>query len=461
MKNKNNEVCICEVCGEAVPGFKNWRSRIVLCDKAECMEKAKKVGNGGRQVVEPNQLKCAWPDCNNFVPAGLYWPTAKGLTCSKRCYQQSKRKYQQLTCANPKCARTYRGRSVKGRLTFCGPECRDDYAREQVADRCGNFRPVYDEFIAYAREQVRYLKAVRSGVSLFLLFLTEKGIVTLDEVEATTISRFLEWGDETGRPAVWNAIWPVSALFRWLYNTGRRKLPNPVDTKFHSRKKAKRLPRPYSEEEMAYIWEILDKRGSTMIKAAIAIGEESGLRISEIANLRVSDVDLKHQRLFVRTPNKTMTEAYVPFHDKTVKWVGAWLKERDQNLDHDHLFVNTYGGPATKPSLHHAIACTLCKVHNGRRVNDDGLESWSNHRLRHTMASRLVEGGADAAAVMAVGRWACEASMLGYAKVSEQKKSSSYREAMNRAMENRKRAPKISSSFRKYLKTSNQEAKAS
>lgn len=461
MKSKNNEVCICEVCGEAVPDFEKWRGRIVLCNKAECLEKARKVGKGGRQAVEPNQLKCAWPDCNNFVPAGLYWPTARGLTCSKRCYQHSKRKYEQLTCANPKCARPYRGLSVKGRLTFCGPECRDDYAREQVANRCGIFRPTYDEFIVFARQNVRYLKSVTSGLSLFLYYLTEIGIASLDEVEPATITAFLEWGERTKRPAVWNAIWPVSSFFRWLYRTGRRKQANPVDTKFHRRKKVKRLPRPYSEEEMAYIWELLDKRGSTMIKAAVAIGEESGLRISEIANLRVSDVDLEHQRLFVRVPNKAMTEAYVPFHDKTVKWVGAWLDERDPNLGHDHLFINTYGGPATKPSLHHAIACTLCKTHNGYQVNEDGLTSWSNHRLRHTMASRLVEGGADAAAVMAVGRWACEASMLGYAQVSEQKKSTSYREAMMRARENRKKAPRTSSSFRRYFKAPTKEAKAS
>jgi integrase/recombinase XerC len=456
VKTKKEEVYTCEACGEAVPAFAKWRGRIVLCDKPECFEKARKVGTGKRQLVEANKLKCVWPDCSNFVPAGLYQPHARGLTCSEKCYWQSKRKYETLTCMQ--CGREYRGKSIKGHLNFCNKECTDNYSRGQTAIRCGIFRQVYEEYIAVASLKVRCIYAVRAGLSLFLQYLTEIGITNLDEVEPPTITSFLEWGQKTGRRSVWNAVFPVSAFFRWLYGTGRRKKGNPVDTRFHARKKAKRLPRPYSEEEVAYIWELLDKRGSTMIKAAVAILEESGLRISEIANLRVSDIDVKHQRLFVRTPNKTMTEAYVPFHAKSVKWVGAWLKQRDANLGHDYLFHNTNGGPATKAALHHAIAHTLCKTHAGRQINEYGLTNWSNHRLRHTMASRMVEGGADAAAVMAVGRWACHSTMLGYAAVSEQKKSSSYHEAMARVRENKKKGPKTSSSFRKYLKSSGQEA---
>jgi integrase/recombinase XerC len=458
MKSKKDEVHTCEVCGEVVPGFAKWRGRIVLCDKAECLEKARKVGTGKRQLVELNQLKCAWPDCNNFVPAGLYQPSARGLTCSEICYWKSKRNYETLRCAQ--CGRTYRGKSVEGLHTFCGRECRDNYFREQTAVRCGIFRPVFEEYIAVARLKVRCIKAVTAGLSLFFQYLTERGINKLDDVEPPTITGFLTWGEETSHLSVWNAIWPVKAFFSWMFNTGRRVKANPVDTKFHTRKKPKRLPRPYSEEEVAYIWELLDKRGSTMVKAAVAIGEESGLRISEIANLRISDIDLKHQRLFVRTPNKTMSEGWVPFHEKAAKWVKAWLKERGTDVAHDHLFLNQSGAPATKPSLHHEISKTLCKIHDGRQVNEDGLDTWGTHRLRHTMASRLVEGGADAAAVMAIGRWACYSSMLGYSAVSEQKKSSSYREAMARAKEGRKNEPKTSSSFRKYLNSSNQPANA-
>ena len=365
MARKKNKVCICEVCNEVVPGFEKWRGRVVLCGKAECLGEAKKVGKGGRHVVEPNTLKCAWPDCNNFVPGGLFIGQARGLTCSEKCYKHSKWKYETLTCANPGCGRTYRGRSREGRLTFCGRKCQHAHYRVQIANRCGIFRPLLEEYMVVARQRVRFLPSVSGGLSVFFQYLTEEGIANLDEVDSQTITNFLEWGEETGRPSVWNAIWPVSSFMKWLIVTGRRKFANPVIPAFHSKKKAQRLPRPYTEEEMARIWELLDKRGSTMVKAAVAIGEESGLRISEIANLRVSDIDLKEQRLFVRLPNKAMTEAYVPFHDKAVKWVRAWLNERDPNLNHDHLFLSGLGGPATKESLHNAIACTLCKTYRG------------------------------------------------------------------------------------------------
>jgi integrase len=229
-----------------------------------------------------------------------------------------------------------------------------------------------------------------SGLALFLQFTNEQGIADLDTVTAITITQFLKWGEATAKPSVWNAIWVISAFFKWLIAIGRRNLANPVVTSYHRRAKTKRLPRPYTEEEMQFIWSLLNLRGTTAIRLAVAIAEESGLRIGELCNLRTSDIDIKRQRLFVRLPNKTMVEAWVPFSDKTVKFLEAWSAERDPKLPHDFLLCGPYGTPFNRKTLHAAMSRILCKTYQGHKFNDEGLEKWSTHKLRHTMATRLV-----------------------------------------------------------------------
>ena len=52
-----------------------------------------------------------------------------------------------------------------------------------------------------------------------------------------------------------------------------------------------RNPRPYTQEEVRQVWQILQERGDALAQLAVAIGEEAGLQIGEVANLRLGDVN--------------------------------------------------------------------------------------------------------------------------------------------------------------------------
>src|SRR6185437_12665746 len=108
---------------------------------------------------------------------------------------------------------------------------------------------------------------------------------------------------------------------------------------------------------------------------------------------------------------KTDRERYAFFSDKTSTYLAQWLGERDLECGHDFLFHNRAGGRLLDESIRNDFKRALCMTYDGRRVNEDGLVSWSIHRMRHTMATTLINNGADAATAMAAGGWVSSTSM--------------------------------------------------
>jgi integrase/recombinase XerC len=186
---------------------------------------------------------------------------------------------------------------------------------------------------------------------------------------------------------------------------GCREQANPIINSFHNPRRKKSAPRPYSAEEMAFAWTLLHERGNARIRFVVAVAEETGLRLGEICRLRVQDIDVIAQRCFVRLPNKTNCERYAFFGNKTKQCFEAWVNERDPGCGHDALLYNTLQKPCSVGMLIEEMNRTLCKTHRGKLVNETGFERWNTHRLRHTMASNLVSGGADMKTVMANGGW--------------------------------------------------------
>jgi integrase len=307
---------------------------------------------------------------------------------------------------------------------------------------------------SYASYHYRHPYGARNALSYFFKFLLEENITDIGLVTPRVITRFMAW--EARRGTIPNKyLGFVSTFFDWLISENRRQHANPVISKIHRYRTPERLPRPYSDAEMAEIWKLLEERGNNRLRLAAAIGEEAGLRASEVCNIRVEDIDLKTQRVHVGLPNKTMTEGTSHFHEKTKKYFGLWMSERDPNCGHEFLLHNTKGRRCTQNTLHLEFRRVLCiwerKGGNyTKKANETGLEDFSFHRLRHVMASRLVAGGADMAAVMAQGRWATSTAACGYARVSSEQSTRAYNETMERLKKQRSTPIKRTTSFGVY-----------
>jgi integrase/recombinase XerC len=308
--------------------------------------------------------------------------------------------------------------------------------RTYLEDMCGPFLPIVTEYLdGFASHHYKNLGTIRAGVCPFILFLNERGITDLEAVTPKTITEFISWSEEVDYKNAAHEISVLSGFFKWANRHGYRSSSCPVVQKFHGKKRPHYLPRPYTAEEMIFIWRLAEERGSSRVRAVLAIGEEAGLRLGEICRLRKKDVDIEGRRLFVGLPNKTDCERWALFSDKAAHYVAKWLRERAEDCGHDFLFHNSMGGRPLPGTMHRDLWRTFCKMYAGQALHDEGLDEWSTHRLRHTMATNLAAGGASLSTIMGAGGWKSASSMLVYTKSDEVNARRGYDEAMRRINE--------------------------
>lgn len=115
----------------------------------------------------------------------------------------------------------------------------------------------------------------------------------------------------------------------------------------------------------------------------------TGLRVSELVNLRPGDLDL--EQLYLRTLGKGDKERLIPFHNQAREKVQRYLSEARPRLDRagrsGNLFLNKNGGALSRIGLWQKLKAYALGA---------GLKELpSPHTLRHSFATHLLEGGAD------------------------------------------------------------------
>jgi integrase/recombinase XerD len=125
--------------------------------------------------------------------------------------------------------------------------------------------------------------------------------------------------------------------------------------------------------------------------AMILLAAQTGLRASELTNLKIADVQFG-AGAHVATLGKGRRERVTPLTDTTAKTITIWLKERAGNPS-DPLFPTRTGGALTRDALarrvtkYAADAAAGCPSLHGKTITP--------HVLRHTAAMRLLHAGID------------------------------------------------------------------
>lgn len=165
------------------------------------------------------------------------------------------------------------------------------------------------------------------------------------------------------------------------------------------------LPEVLSVEEVDRLEQACDlskwegQRNRTIIEVLFSCG----LRVSELINLRLSDLFLNEK--FIRVMGKGKKERLVPISESAVKELQYWFMDRNlmkiKSGEEDFVFLNRRGGHLTRMMIFTIVR---------RLAEAAGIEKTiSPHTLRHSFATALLEGGANLRAIQ---------DMLGHERIS-------------------------------------------
>lgn len=227
-------------------------------------------------------------------------------------------------------------------------------------------------------------------VELLMEFLGQKGLDVKDVCEED-LHEFLASLRDLGIGARSQAriIAGIRGFFRFLLLEGVIER-NPAEL-LDSPKLTLRLPEVLSVEEIDAMLAAIppEKEEALRNEAIVEMLYGSGLRVSELVNLRISRLNVEEG--FVLVEGKGSKQRVVPVSPRALELIGLWLEERGRlNVaapDSDILFLNRRGRRLTRVMIFYIVRDLAERAGIPRKV--------SPHTLRHSFATHLLEGGAN------------------------------------------------------------------
>ncbi len=185
-----------------------------------------------------------------------------------------------------------------------------------------------------------------------------------------------------GRHAYYRSL---RAFYNWLYSArsgfGLNPQRNPI-RQVDSPKVPRKILPSLSQDDLKLL---IDKVDNARDKAIISLFTESGLRLTELANVTFKDIDWSNRT--IRTVGKGNKEALAPLGEQSERHLRAWLAEYQPNGS-NIWGVNRWRIVTIMRNL---------KAQTGLPCNP--------HTFRRTFASILAKRGVDSLHIMRLGRW--------------------------------------------------------
>ena len=184
----------------------------------------------------------------------------------------------------------------------------------------------------------------------------------------------------------------LRAFYKYVLRIGKIK-NNPAEM-IQALKAEKYMPQFLSVDET---FQLLNAKGDNSISALrdhamLELFYSSGLRLSELAGLNVTDFDFS--QTLVKLRGKGKKERIVPVGKPALQAIEDYIKKTaearkkyEDNMFKNPLFLNARGERITARSIARIVDASTVKSGIGRKI--------SPHALRHTFATHLLNAGAD------------------------------------------------------------------
>lgn len=252
------------------------------------------------------------------------------------------------------------------------------------------------EFCHYmASEKMRSMNTInsyRSDLENYIYFLENKLLIeNIKHVKVDDIKKYFAYMKKMGYTAtsMSRELSSIRAFHKFLHLEGI--VHENVALAIATPKKDKKLPTVLSVEEVMKILSLLndDTPYNARNHAMIEVMYACGLRVSELVNLKISELHLTSK--MISTTGKGTKERLIPINDYAAKVLKNYIIEHRPKLlkkqSSPYVFLNNLGEPISRQSFFILIK-KLC--------TEAGIQKEiSPHTLRHSFATHLLEAGTD------------------------------------------------------------------
>lgn len=282
-------------------------------------------------------------------------------------------------------------------------------------------------------------------LNYFAVWCEERGIERANEVTRPILQRYQRWlfyfrkknGKPLGMRTQYTRISEVTLFFRWL-TRNNFILYNPA-SELELPRTEKRLPKAIlTPDEVERVLAQPDLRDPLGVRdrAIMEVLYSTGIRRMELAGLSIFDIDQSRKTVMVRL-GKGKKDRLIPIGERAIAWVEKYVTEvRPQHVlepDTGVLFLTAEGQPLDLRHLSHRVTGYVEAAGIGKKG--------SCHLFRHSMATAMLEGGADTRFIQQMlGHESLETTQL-YTRVSIGKLQDIYQATHPAARLQRKATP--------------------
>lgn len=249
------------------------------------------------------------------------------------------------------------------------------------------------------------IECYNRDVNQFENYLKQKDISNFKDVNKTVIITYLLHIQNTGKSnsTISRNLASLRTFYQYLLNNGIIKNDPTLDLK--SPKQEKKLPGILSTDEVAHLLDQPNIKTPKGIrdKAMLELLYASGIRVSELIALNVSDVNLKLG--FITCSKNTSKARVIPIGKLSITALNTYLsKHRNyflNNKDEDSLFLNHYGNRLSRQGFWKIVKFYAQKAEINKKITPQ--------TLRHSFAVHLLQNGADLKSIQ---------EMLGHSDIS-------------------------------------------
>ncbi len=249
---------------------------------------------------------------------------------------------------------------------------------------------VFKDFLAYLEKEKFFshhtISAYRRDIQRFLLFLKSKKVFSAKLASYELLIEYIRILRESGyaNVSVVRMVNAIRSFFRFLYF--EEYIEDSIILDFPVPKAQDKIPEILDPDEVETLLAQADE--STVIglrnKAIMKLLYDSGLRVSEVCDLNISDM----HRDFIAIRGKGNKDRIVPVGSRALATLEVYIKKhRSKSPDSPALFVSSTGKRIDRVTIWRFIK---------NYATSAGIQkSISPHTLRHSFATHLLEKGTD------------------------------------------------------------------